>query len=224
MKYYMWSVAKRFSVLFVLAVLVVPAAYGQPRTQAPEYTISKGDQLLITVWGYNEFTTTQTVRDNGTITMPLLGDIIAGGLTKDELVASLKDRLAVYIQGEINITVSVLSSIGQRVTILGSVGAPGNYPVSSEINLLELLSMAGGYSSDARLTGIRIFHKDRLQPATEVDLESYLETSNIDNIPKIRPGDMVFVPRQENVVKEFGEFLRDVAFLLTLFRLTDFGR
>lgn len=208
----------------MLAVLVVPAAYGQPRTQAPEYTISKGDQLLITVWGYNEFTTTQTVRDNGTITMPLLGDIIAGGLTKDELVASLKDRLAVYIQGEINITVSVLSSIGQRVTILGSVGAPGNYPVSSEINLLELLSMAGGYSSDARLTGIRIFHKDRLQPATEVDLESYLETSNIDNIPKIRPGDMVFVPRQENVVKEFGEFLRDVAFLLTLFRLTDFGR
>lgn len=223
MKHEMWTPKSVFAAV-ALWMLIFTLALSQSQAQTADYTISKGDQLLVTVWGYNEFTTTQTVRDNNSITMPLLGDIMAGGLTKDELIASLRERLSVYIQGDINITISVLSSIGQRVTILGSVRAPGNYPISSEINLLELLSMAGGYAVDAQLTGIRIFHKDRLPSPTEVDLEVYLETSDIDNIPKIRPGDMVFVPKRENVIKEFGEFLRDVAFLFTLFRLTDVGR
>jgi polysaccharide export outer membrane protein len=205
----------------VLALLVIP---DKSRGQAADYIIGKGDQLLVTVWGYNEFTTTQTVRDNGTITIPLLGDLKAGGLTKDEFIGNLKKRLAEYIQGDINITVSVLSSIGQRVTILGAVTRPANYPVSSEINLLELISMAEGYLPDAQLSGIRIFHKDRTQSQTPVDLDDYLERADIENIPKVRPGDIVFVPKRENVVKEFGEFFRDVALLFTLFRLTDVAR
>lgn len=194
------------------------------QAQGADYIIAKGDQLLVTVWEYSEFTTTATVKDDGMFTMPLLGELKAAGLTKDEFITSLKKKLAAYIKGEINITVSVLSSLGQRITVLGAVLRPENYPVSTEVNLLEIISMAGGYLPDARLDKVKIFHKDKLQAPTEVDLDTFLEKSDIENIPKVRAGDIVFVPRQQNVVRDFGEFFRDVAFLLTLFRLTDVAR
>lgn len=213
------NVARVVSLLFLTVILAKSLSFAQ----TPDYVIGKGDQLLVTVWGYNEFTTTTTVRDDDRITVPLLGDIKAGGLSKDELISTLKQRLAEYIQGDINITISVLSSIGQRVTILGAVGRPGNYPIASEINLLELVSMAGGLPAEARLTGIKIFRKGGGKPI-EVDLDSHLEKGDIDNIAKVNPGDMVFVPKSENIVKEFGEFFRDVALLFTIFRLTDVGR
>lgn len=208
-------------VSFSLGLLV--AGLAPATAQAPTYIIGKGDQLLVTVWGYNEFTTQATVRDDGNITIPLLGDIKAAGLTKEEFIENLKKKLADYVQGDINITVSVISSVGQRVTVLGAVRRPANYPVSGDINLLELISMAEGYDPDARLSAIKIFHKDNPKP-TEVDLETHLEMATIDKIPRVNPGDLVFVPRRENVVREFGEFFRDVAFLFTLFRLTDIAR
>lgn len=205
-----------------LALCLSSASVAQ--SQGGDYVIGKGDQLLITVWGYNEFTTTQTVKDNGALTMQLIGDVEAAGLTKDEFIGSLKKRLAEYIQGEIRITIAVLSSVGQRVTVLGAVGRPDSYPIATEINLLELVSLAGGPAQDARLNRIKIFHRDKLQPPTEVDLESYIERSDIENMPKVRAGDIVFVPRQQNFVKEFGEFFGGIAFLFTLFRLTDSAR
>jgi polysaccharide export outer membrane protein len=218
--------AFRFSTLFEFLAIALLVVVSPPsaRSQGPDYIINKGDQLLVTVWGYNEFTTTQTVKDNGMFTMPLIGDVKAAGLTKEEFISSLQKRLAEYIQGEIKITVSAISSVGQRVTILGAVVRPENYPISIETNLLELISMAGGYTPEARLNRIKIFHKDKTLPATEVNLEDYLDRSDIDNIPKVKPGEIVFVPRQQNVIKDFGEFFRDVAFLFTLIQLTDVGR
>ena len=205
--------------LLVLSFLVISISPAQ--NQGGDYVIGKGDQLLVTVFGYNEFTTTQTVKDNGAITMPLIGDVEASGLTKDEFIGNLRKRLAEYVQGEVKITVAILASVGQRVTVLGAVTRPDNYPIANEMNLLELVSMAGGYLPDARMHRVKIFHKDKLIPPTAVALESYIERSDIEGMPKVRAGDIVFVPRQQNFVKEFGEFFRDVAFLFTLFRLTD---
>lgn len=210
--------------LFFLSLISFGVGASPLQAQGNEYIIGKGDELLVTVFGYNEFTTTSTVRDNGMITIPLIGDMLAAGKTKQEFIADLKKRLAEFIQGDINVTVTVLSSIGQRATILGAVNRPDNYPISSEVTLLELVSMAGGYTADARLSKIKIFHKEKLQPPTDVDLDDYLERADIEGMPRIKAGDIVFVPREENVVKEFGEFFRDVAFLFTLFRLTDAAR
>lgn len=207
-----------------LVYITFVAQIALTQNQSGTYVIGKGDQLLITVLGYNEFTATQTVKDNGAVSMPIIGDVEAAGLTKDEFIGNLQKRLAEYVQGEIKITVAILSSVSQRVTILGAVTRPDNYPISNEITLLELVSMAGGTLSDARLNRIRIIHRDKLIPPSEVDLEYYIERSDIEGMPKVRPGDIVFVPRQQNFIREFGEFFRDVAFLFTLFRLTDSGQ
>ena len=206
---------------FVVLFLTLPLI---SMSQSASYVIGNGDQLFITVVGYSEFTTTTTVKDNGMITMAILGEMQAAGKTKEEFTNDLRKRLAEYIQGDINLTVSILSSVGQRITVLGAVARPSNYAVVTEINLLELISMAGGTSSDANLSKVKIFHKDRKQGASEVDLDYYIERSDIENIPKVQPGEIVFVPRRDNFIKEFGEFFRDVAFFFALFRLSEASR
>jgi polysaccharide export outer membrane protein len=190
-------------------------------SQVGDYIISKGDQLLITVWGYPEFSGTQTVRDNGYVLIPLAGEVPAAGLRRDEFVSRLQQKLVEYIQGEVKVTVSVSSSIGQRVTVLGSVSRPDNYPVASEVNLLEIITMAGGYLPDANLARVKIFRKDPRFLNADVDLQDYIERADIENLPRVHPGDIVFVPRQQNFVREFGEFFRDVVFFFALFRLTE---
>jgi polysaccharide export outer membrane protein len=205
----------------LLCVIVVFAACVS-HAQTPEYVIGRGDQLLITVWGYDEFTTTATVKENGTVTINLVGEIEAAGLRRDEFISRLRMKLSEYIQGDVRITVSVLASVTQRVTVLGAVLRPDNYPIATEMSLLEAISMAGGYAGDANIMRIRIFHKDQ-RPPSEVDLDYYIERADLENIPKVRPGDVVFVPRQQNFIKDFGEYFAYFALFITLFRLTEGG-
>ena len=214
----MSSGKRMFSGILFLGILMV-FPIGILCAQGSEHIIiSKGDQLLVTVWGYGEFTTTQTVKDNGMFTMPLIGEMKAAGLTKEEFIISLQKKLAEYIPGEIKITLSVLSSVGQRVTVLGAVTRPDNYAVSSEMNLLEAMRL--GLGGETSAGGLPIDSVDS-EGWLKVDLEDYIDRSDIENLPKVRAGDIVFVPRQQNVVREFGEFFRDVALLLTLFRITE---
>lgn len=189
--------------------------------QSPDYIIGKGDQLLITVWGFPEFTTSTSVRDDGAISIPLVGDLPAAGLRREELISNMRKKLADYVQGEIRITVSVVASTGQRVTVLGAVARPDNYPLMAETNLLEVMSTAGGYSTDANINKIRIFHKNKLQPASEIDLEYYMERAEIEQMPKVKPGDVVYVPYQRNFIKDFGEYFGYAALFFALVRLTE---
>lgn len=205
----------RFGVF--LAMFSPIESYSQPGEEA----INKGDQLFITVWGYPEFTTSAIVREDGTLSIPLVGDLQAAGLRRDDFTGSLRKKLADYIQGEITITVSVLSSTTRRVTVLGSVVRPDNYPVANEVSLLELITTAGGFTSDANISRIKVFRKDNHQPATEVDLEYFMERAGIDTLPTVRAGDIVFVPRQRNFVKDAGEYLGYVVLFFALFRLTE---
>lgn len=208
------------AVLLALALLLpVPYAAGQ----TGEYVIGKGDQLLITVWGFPEFTTSAAVRENGAVSIPLAGEIPADGLRRDEFVSSLKRRLAEYIQGDIAVTVSVLSSSAQRVTVMGAVSRPDAYPLTGETSLLHVLGTAGGPLPGANLTGVQIFRKNRADGALTVNLEDALEQADVDRLPLVRPGDVVVVPHQKNFLKDFGDFLGISVALLALLLLIDRG-
>ena len=206
-----------FWIALMLVFLLVRSAYAQ----AGDYEIGKGDEMFITVWGYDEFTGPKTVKDDGTVSMALIGDVPAAGLAKETFVENLRDRLNEYVQGDVRITVSVVSSAKRRVTILGAVTRPDNYPVAGELSLLEIISKAGGYLPDASLDRVRIFHKDERLESTEVDLEYYMKRADLENMPMVQPGDVVFVPREENFIREVGGFFRDLAFIFALFRLSE---
>jgi polysaccharide biosynthesis/export protein len=207
---------------WLLALLVVAAAL-PVNAQPGDYMIGKGDQLLITVWGYPEFTTSATVREDGALALPLAGDVQAAGLRREEFISALRKRLADYIQGDIRVTVSVLSSSVQRVAVLGAVVRPDNYPLSGETGLLDIIGTAGGPAPDANTGRIQIFRKDRTREPVVVDLDAYLEHAEIDRLPLVGPGDVVYVPRQKNFLKEFGEYVGYVAVFLALLRVMDGG-
>jgi polysaccharide export outer membrane protein len=201
-------------IVAIVVTTLVPFMYGFAQT--PGYTLGTGDQILITVWGFPEFTTSATVREDGAVSIPLVGDIPAAGQEKEEFTGNLRRRLAEYIQGEIRITVSILASGSRRITVMGAVQRPDTYPFSSGTPLLTVLSAAGGYRDDADISGIRIFRKEGSEQAVTVDLEAAMERAAVDRLPMVFPGDVVQVPLQRNVLKDVGEYLGYVVVFFAL--------
>lgn len=185
------------------------------------YVIREGDQIRLSVWGYPEFDTTAVVKETGNIGVTLIGELRTAGLTKEQFTEQLRARLADYIKGEIKLSVSVTTTISRKVTVLGSVVRQENYPVSTNVSLVEILSAAGGTTPESDLRHIKIIRYGDSRNPVEVDLAWYLEKGNIEGIPIVRPGDTVFVPRKENVIREFSDFMRDAIFLFGFFRIFD---
>lgn len=191
----------------------------QGDSQADDYVIRFGDQIQVVVWGYPEFNLQGPVKETGSLAIPLIGEIVVAGLTKDQFTEQLKQKLAVYIQGEIKVSLNITSVVVQKVTVLGAVTRQDNYTITSELSLIEILSTAGGTTVDSDLRGIKILRGGMNSPPIEVDLISYIENGNIFAIPIVRPGDMVYVPKKNNVIRELSDFMRDAIFIFGFFRI-----
>lgn len=192
----------------------------QVETQGDNYVIRRGDQIQLTVLGYPEFTTTALVKEGGTIDIPLpVGEMPALGLTKQQFTQKLKQKLSEYITGEVKLTLSVSSTIAQKIAVLGAVSRQESYTFTNDASLLEVLSTAGGTTQDSDLRHIKILRKGVSREPVDVDLTWYLENGDIESIPMIRPGDTVFVPKKGNVVRELSDFMRDAIFIFGFFRV-----
>ncbi len=189
------------------------------KVQSEVYIIKEGDKIEVSVWDYPEFNTTATVSAEGTITIPLVGDVKASGMTKDDFTNALKSKLAEYVKGTPKITVAVSSPTTQKIAVLGAVTRQDNYPVTSEVSLLEILSAAGGTTADSDLNRVRIIRFGTDDDPIVVDLADAIETGKVDELPKVKPGDTVYVPKRENFVRSFSDFLRDAVLLFGFFRV-----
>lgn len=189
------------------------------KMQSNVYTIKEGDKIDLSVWDYPEFNTSATVNSNGTIVVPLVGDIQAAGLTKEDFTEMAKHKFTEYVKGEPRLTISISSPTAQKVAVIGAVTRQDNYAVSSEVSLLEILSTAGGATAESDLTHVRIIRFKGNRDPVEVNLADAMETGEVESLPKVRPGDTVYVPKKENFVRSFSDFLRDAVLLLGFFRV-----
>ncbi len=188
--------------------------------KSDEYRIRAGDLIEISVWGYDEFNTERTVTGRGLLSVPLIGSIEARGLTNEELKDHLKEELSKYIQGEINISISITGVREMTVSVLGAVGRPDNYEILENVSLFEMLSRAGGTTDEADLRNITIYRSDGRNNPIVVDLTRYLRGGeHPTSIAPIMAGDIIYVPREENVVRELSIFMRDVVLLFGMFRI-----
>ncbi len=128
--------------------------------QADSYVIRQSDTIEVSVWGYPEFNTKAPVKETGTVTIPLLGEINVAGFTKDQFTQQLKKKLSVYIQGEVKLTVTVTSTLTQKVAVLGEVTRQQNYPLTTDATLIDILSAAGGTTVDSDLRHIKILRAE----------------------------------------------------------------
>ncbi|MBI3111312.1 MAG: polysaccharide biosynthesis/export family protein [Ignavibacteriales bacterium] len=189
------------------------------RMQSESYAVRQGDQVDITVWGYPEFNTSTLVKEGGMINIPLVGEVRAEGSSKEQLTERLQARLSQYIQGEFKIGVSISSLTSQRVAVLGAVTRQENYPVVGEVSLIEILSSAGGATPESDLHRVKIIRFANIEEPIVVDVAELMDNGTTTTLPMVRPGDTVFVPKKENAVREFSDFLRDVVLLFGFFRV-----
>jgi polysaccharide biosynthesis/export protein len=191
----------------------------QVEAQSSGYVIRQSDQIQIAVWGYQEFNTQGPVKENGALTVPLLGEVVAAGLTKEQFTEQLKQKLSVYIQGDIQLSTTITSAVPQKIAVLGAVTNQNNYPLTNDVTLIEVLSAAGGATLESDLRHIRIIRNGLTDQPIDVDLTAYIENGNIEAIPMVRPGDTVFVPKKSNVIRELSDFMRDAIFIFGFFRI-----
>ncbi|MCA9678865.1 MAG: polysaccharide biosynthesis/export family protein [Kofleriaceae bacterium] len=133
----------------------------EPDPRNAEYVLGIGDDLSINVWQNDGLNTRATIRPDGTITMPLVGDLKAAGETPSSLKQMIKDRLAdfVKLQGS-EITVAVSSANSYRFTVSGEVVRPGVFPSNYYVTVAEAIALAGGFTRFARRNEMVLMRRD----------------------------------------------------------------
>lgn len=196
----------KFFVSFALMFAFVCFFWGQEK-DAVEFKIGAKDLLEISVFGLEELNRTVRVSEEGKISLPLLGEIQVGGLTKTELEKKLSQLLEEeYLQNP-QVTVFIKEYQSKRVFMLGAVGKPGPYELLGRQTLLHLISQAGGLTNDA---GDEIIIIRKLQDGTNTSFripidDLILEGDTELNIP-LEPDDIVNIPADKAVfVYVFGQ-------------------
>jgi polysaccharide export outer membrane protein len=173
--------------------LVGPRAGAQ--TAAPDYKIHPGDKLVVGVYDDPKLLPQEmTVSPDGKISYPLVGVMMAGGRTVDQIRVEMEAKLKKYISDPIA-TVIVTDTKGNAVYVIGQVLKPGQLIMNPTINVLQALSMAGGANPYAKLDSIIVIRStpggQRVLPFKYGQVSSGKELSqNVD----LESGDVVVVP------------------------------
>jgi polysaccharide export outer membrane protein len=190
------------SVMVFMAVFFGSAGSAQAQTQAAarpqqpasEYRISPEDVLQISVWKNDMLSRTLPVRSDGMISLPLVNEVQAAGLTPMQLRDVLKNRLGEYLPNP-EVSVIVMEMKGYVVSVLGEVKTAGRYQFTNRITVLDVLARAGGITEFASPSDIFVLRPER-NGMTRIPFNYTKvvgapgENQNIF----IQPGDIVVVP------------------------------
>ncbi|HKT30121.1 XrtA/PEP-CTERM system exopolysaccharide export protein [Dyella sp.] len=165
------------------------------------YHIGVDDQLQITVWHNPDLSVSVPVRPDGRITVPLIGDVVAGGRTPDQVSAEIKDKLQSYIRDpQVAVILIALRSNEylSRVRVTGAVRSPISIPYRQGMTVLDAVLAAGGITEFAAPDRTELYRKgDGSSPvAYAVHLEKILQKGDLGNNYPVQPGDVITVPQR----------------------------
>ena len=185
----------------------LPAATASPSpspgVDQSQYRIGPEDTLAVAVWQNQELTRTVPVRPDGHISLPLVNDVQAAGLTPMELREVLKQKLAEYAPGaEISVIVAEVNSF--KVSVIGKVQRPDRYLLKGPTTVLDALALAGGFQDFANQEKVVVLRPEPFfvqgKPSGQTFRRLYMnykkvitaggETENF----ALQPGDIVVVP------------------------------
>jgi polysaccharide export outer membrane protein len=160
----------------------------------PDYIIGPEDVLDVSVWKEAELTRTLPVRPDGKISMPLLNDVQAAGLTPNRLAQSLTEKLKKYLTAP-QVTVMVSQINSQRVYVIGEVTRPGAYPMLPGMNILQAISSAGGLTQFANAKKIFLLRTvNQSQNKYPFNYKDVLDGKKPEENLQLKAGDTVVVP------------------------------
>lgn len=158
------------------------------------YKIGPQDVLRIDVWREEQLTRTVPVRPDGKVTLPLVNDVQAAGLTPMELATVVREGMKKYLNDP-QVTVSVTEINSRRVYVTGEVARAGAFPLLPNMSVLQALSSSGGFTQFAKLKNIYVL---RLENGKQIKLPFNYKDVVSGKKPEqnllLEPGDVIVVP------------------------------
>ena len=199
------------SVLMVCATLLLAACAGsaikssgappaETAAAVPEYHIGVDDLVQVSVWNNPELGITVPVRPDGMISVPLLGDVVAGGRTPAEVAKDIQDKLATYVRDpQVAVILSQLRSHEylSRVRVTGAVRQPVSIPYRQGMTVLDAVLAAGGLTDFAAPDRSDLYRKTgEVTHRYPVRLDRILNNGDLSTNFNVAPGDVITVPER----------------------------
>ena len=191
---------------FLLAVQVVAGGCIQQEVQyrgaavpPTEFLIGPEDVLVVTVWRNQELSKEVTVGPDGKISLPLLGDITAAGLTAQALSKQVADKLVDFMSTP-TVSVQVKEINSYHVFAVGEVGRPGKIVLKSFTNVLQGISYAGGFTPFASRNNVHVLRNvkngqgETRQVMIPVPYQNIMHGKNLEANIILKAGDVIVVP------------------------------
>ena len=158
------------------------------------YVIGPEDVLYIHVWREDALSRTVPVRMDGNISLPLIHEIKAAGLTPIQLEEAIAEKLKGFYENP-NVSVTVMETNSFKVYVSGEVRTPGVYRLRSETSILQIIPMAGGFTDWAKQKKILIIRKENgKEKRFTVDYKKAIKGDDPSSNIILKPGDTIIVP------------------------------
>jgi polysaccharide biosynthesis/export protein len=194
-------IAKRFLLALLFAALVATGQAEEPKVgmkpsgvNLPSYRLQPGDVMTVSVWKETELQSDVLIRPDGGFSFPLAGDVDAVGKTVDEVRGILVDRLKRYIPSPV-VTVAVKQIGGNRIYVVGRVNHAGDFPLSSPLDVMQAIALAGGTTPFAAINDIVILRRQNgEQQALHFHYSDVARGRELAQNVLLQTGDTVVVP------------------------------
>jgi polysaccharide biosynthesis/export protein len=191
------------SVMAFLPILCKAAS--SDTVSSPKYIIGPGDLVEISVWNHPELTKEVSVRPDGWLSFPLIGEICASGANPEVLSKQIKLKLLPYLKDP-KVSVIVSKYRSKRILVLGEVKKPGAYQYEGGLTAFDAVGLAEGYNKHAQLKSIVVVRNpyDKQPNFYLANLYKAIHDGNLKENIILMPGDIVYVP--QNFIGNAGDF------------------
>lgn len=189
--------------LLLLLLLLSLSSDGYAATG--EYILHPNDTISIHIFGYSDLSFPSvsnqfplTIRPDGKIAYPFLGEIQASGLSPQAFAQMIYEKLSVYYVNP-KVTVNVVHFSTERVYVVGEVNAPGLYELDKSRNLMDAIGAAKGWTKDAAKTKVFIIHKDQQGEPLRVNLMDLFKKGDVTKNIRLQEGDIVYLTQNHRI-------------------------
>ncbi len=160
-----------------------------------DYVIGPEDVLAINIWREPEISRTEPVRPDGKISLPLIGDLAASGLSPGKLRTIITEKLKLYIDDP-EVVVIVQEVKSHTFSIVGAVAKPGTYSLAKLVTVLDAIAQAGGLQEFAKARKIYVLRRmpDGSRATLRFDYKAVIKGNGFQQNVELSPGDTVVVP------------------------------
>jgi polysaccharide biosynthesis/export protein len=165
-----------------------------PASADDDYVIGSEDTIEVLVWKNADLSRVVNVRPDGKISLPLIGDVQAAGLTVTQLNTEITEKLKKYYKEPPQVSVILQQVNSYSIYILGEVRNPGKYLVKSGTTFLQAITLAGGFTEFASKNKVMVRRKNNDNSEKVISIKYHDILSGLQNNVMMFPGDTILIP------------------------------